>query len=373
MSIGRIAVIDDGVCNEEIPDLAFEIEILGDNSVCTPPHIKSSKVSHGTLCAKIIKFYDPYAQIGSIKVIDVKSQRGSALRLAYAIKWCTENEVSIANISLGTTCCSDYKILKEATIFAANAGLIMVAAIQNGGVRSFPASFSEVIGVQYTKNLRIDDFAYCNDFVTRTDYYACINRSLFRSKYGSNSYAAPFITALANKIARRRKNCDADIIRCELNKVARIAIRYQAYYDIPEASIADVDIPVVAIIAHSNLAVDIAIKLNEVFISDGYDTILAIQSEMLFGDDIISVPPSAIINDGTLSRIRERCEADILFIAIMDNLFCRNNQFNCDIILEDIKSNIELDSIKCELRLFFDANRRNEAERNFNMIMDAMA
>ena len=73
-----IAVIDDGISNQVVKDLAFDLEVSEDLTInkCNNSTIECS--SHGTRCACIIKKHAENITLGSIKILDTKTKRGFA-------------------------------------------------------------------------------------------------------------------------------------------------------------------------------------------------------------------------------------------------------------------------------------------------------
>lgn len=69
-----IAIIDDGVSTASTPNLLFSLHVNAHGLIRTfKGYI--DPLSHGNICSAIIQKYSPYAQIGSIKILDSDTKR----------------------------------------------------------------------------------------------------------------------------------------------------------------------------------------------------------------------------------------------------------------------------------------------------------
>jgi Subtilase family. len=220
-----IAVIDDGV-NEKfynIGKLKYDIEIMPNLRVVDRVGYDSCLPSHGTTCAAIIKKYLPNASLCSVKVLG-DNFRGLKGQLAKALEWCTGNGIRLVNISLGSTDFRDYDLLKSVVNNAYKKGLVIVAACNNRNIITYPASLSSVIGVRsgrkdmpeedgYQYNSYpydgIEVTAYASHFLISPDGEG-------RNISPSNSFAAPFITALVHDIMQKYPGVTVEGIKQKL-------------------------------------------------------------------------------------------------------------------------------------------------------------
>ncbi len=203
----KVAVIDDG-----IHEYYFENVSLHENIEITPQlNIKPGHRDvycdsyHGTICAAIIsQFSEAAVELNSIKILATDRGRGTCDQLVEAIHWCIENDMKVINISLGSTMYQDFHRMGEAINKAYQKGLILIAAGSNKGVFSYPASHSNVIGVQCDRKgiLKEGQFIF-NNLATADgiNIIACANIRL-RNFSGEiqeveicNSFSAPVITS----------------------------------------------------------------------------------------------------------------------------------------------------------------------------------
>lgn len=152
-----VAVIDSGVDlntdffkEKDIKSIKIEdekvIDITNDNSI------------HGTtICARIYKECKD-VRIISIQVLD-KNNKSSLDQVINAINYCIDNHVDIINLSLGI-CGSKEKIdrLREVCDKAIENKIVVFAAHNNDNRVAYPASFHNVIGINYNSNIKDRNF-----------------------------------------------------------------------------------------------------------------------------------------------------------------------------------------------------------------------
>lgn len=202
----RIAIIDNGINGKILNNKKMLTEIVIDeNKNCKKEHmeIHLTDFQHGTICALILEKYYPDCILSSIQILDKKG-KGEIEKIELAFEWCYQNGVTLINLSLGTTNFSDCEKLNKMINKYANKGLIIVAATSNTGFLTYPASFSNVIGVATTGS----PIQYCNHYIhLGIDAVASSEHTIKMydtdlTTQLSNSYATPFVCALvARKIS----------------------------------------------------------------------------------------------------------------------------------------------------------------------------
>lgn len=161
----KVAVVDTGVSLEHpyISNLSGGVGVKLDNQG-TPVYDDNDYLSddlsyHGQLCAGLISYRVPDAEIYSVKVID-ENGTGHPAALVAAVGWCIDNNINIVNISLGTTGETWATKLQAECVRAAKKGLILVAATHIGGLISYPSVFPETIGVGKDNRYKEYEFGY---------------------------------------------------------------------------------------------------------------------------------------------------------------------------------------------------------------------
>lgn len=204
----KIAIIDNGIDNLSL-NRSLENNIFIDSKgkcVADTKSITQQKFQHGTNCARIIEKNFKECRLTSIRILD-DDGRGGIGSLEPALEWCYENGVVLVNLSLGTTHFSDKNNIRKIVNKYINRGMIIIAASANSGYTSYPASFSNVIGVVAGEKLRVNKILNLQQGI---DFEAPCNYKV-ENEYGcfplvkSNSYAAPYITALAGKSVLQNK------------------------------------------------------------------------------------------------------------------------------------------------------------------------
>lgn len=161
----KIAIIDSGINRKLAQVVKCENELIVDESnSCRLDFTKqqATDYSHGTICSLIIEKYCPECVFDSIRILDDKG-KGYIERIVPALEWCIQNDIKIANLSLGTTHFRDNEKLNKVINKYVNKGLIIVAAISNTGYFTSPASFTNVIGVASKESYSL----YVNDYHKR--------------------------------------------------------------------------------------------------------------------------------------------------------------------------------------------------------------
>jgi subtilisin family serine protease len=106
---------------------------------------------HGTAVTAAIRDLAPGAEIFAVKVFD----RALSTRIGHlvaALDWASRSGMHVANLSLGTARTEHEAVLRAAIDRATAAGVIVVAARDDDGVRYLPGSLSGVVPVQVDWN-----------------------------------------------------------------------------------------------------------------------------------------------------------------------------------------------------------------------------
>ena len=176
-----------------------------------------NSLKHGTICALVIEKYCPNCSFLSARILN-NNGRGTICRIESSLDVCNKNNVKLVNISLGTTHFQDKKIVRRTINHYANKGIILVAAASNDGKTTYPASFSNVISVAVGENVRVDQNLQHQtgiDFIAPSDHDIKMEGVFFRLGK-SNSYAAPYITALVGNLISAKGSMTVDEIRDQL-------------------------------------------------------------------------------------------------------------------------------------------------------------
>ena len=173
-------------------------------------------LGHGTACAGIIRRKAPDVALYSVKIFH-KTLSASTRVLIEGIRWCVENGVKVVNLSLGTLKKNHLPELEEICRLAQERSVILVAAEHNGGLRSYPAAFPDVISVAggriYEKyGLRYRE-GNPRQFVARGDKQRLTWIGPEYVFKGATSFAAPHVTALIALVLEAFPQADVHRVR----------------------------------------------------------------------------------------------------------------------------------------------------------------
>jgi subtilisin family serine protease len=142
----RVAIIDSGVhaAHPHIGGVAGGIGIDEDGRLHDD---YVDRLGHGTAVAAAIKERAPHAELYAVKVFD-RTLTTRITSLVTAIDWAANAGMQLANLSLGTSRPEHEDVLRAAVQRATSAGLLIVSARDDGGVRWLPGSLPGVIPVQ---------------------------------------------------------------------------------------------------------------------------------------------------------------------------------------------------------------------------------
>ncbi len=153
----------------------------------------------------------PGATLYALKVLNARGE-GSEADVLSALEWCIKNSMDIANMSLGAPLASS--AFEEMCAYAANQGLLMVAAAGNDGERTarYPAAFgASVIGVAATD--RTNNHAYFSNIWPTNDISApgVDIISCYKDGYAvldGTSMSAPHVTGALSLAVSYAKSAD---------------------------------------------------------------------------------------------------------------------------------------------------------------------
>lgn len=229
-ALHRVAILDTLV-DSNVVDVE-KMVLLNDKATLQNGQInvaKSENLSHGTLCAKIIKKYDSNAVLICMQVLEADDS-GSISELEKALDWCFHEGIYLVNMSLGTVNPFNRPRLLSIINYYANRGMIIVAATSNKGLLTYPASFSNVIGVasnEVMEHRQLDSISLGIDIQENAEHVILVgDNSITTPK--SNSFATPYVSSIVARIIGRIDDKSISAIKNELYN--------SEYYTYPMAS-----------------------------------------------------------------------------------------------------------------------------------------
>lgn len=237
-----VAVIDSGVNKDD--EYLKEAEIQ--NLYYEEREFKTCYVGklnpHGTEVIKIILKESPDIKILSIRTLQ-ENNKCMLSAIINSIKYCIDKRVDIINLSLGScsSTASRLEELKKVCDEAVKKGIIIFAADHNiAGKKSYPANFSNVLGVTTPE----DSEAFCKvsyedrivEFSDNMVYVPDLAKCIIRR---GNSYLCPLLVGIFCKFIEGREICKESTLAfmdflIQFSKSENISRIYFDKYDIKE-------------------------------------------------------------------------------------------------------------------------------------------
>ncbi|MGI6576902.1 MAG: S8 family serine peptidase [Eubacteriales bacterium] len=158
-----VAVIDDGidVGSFAIGELKYDMTVTKWGMVRKRKTSERVETYHGTTVAGIIKKYAPTVELCSVRIFSGGILKTTCKHLISALKWCKRMKIPLVNLSLGTTDPEDFDEVRTIIEQMIGQGQIIVAATNNNGKYTVPASLPGVYGVVADPKLCDDQIGAC--------------------------------------------------------------------------------------------------------------------------------------------------------------------------------------------------------------------
>lgn len=101
---------------------------------------------HGTACAGIIRRVAPRCDLYSVRVLGSRLTGQGKVFMA-GLRWAIENDMQVVNLSLGTSRRDYFAELHDLVDQAYFKGIVLVSAVNNLPVESYPSQYSSVFSV----------------------------------------------------------------------------------------------------------------------------------------------------------------------------------------------------------------------------------
>ena len=229
----KVAVLDSGldkfsklVVDGCVNFVDPETDDIGVDTTCHGTAVQNIIMSDETRDTKSVASEDNGVSMYSVKVLD-ESNQAPVSRIVSAVHWCIDNDIDIINMSFGSLVHS--QVLEQAVKEAADAGILMIAAVGNGGAAEestveYPAAFDEVVGVgSVNRKMEVSEFSSRGDEVELVAPGENIPVSVPWGFYGVQhgiSFAAPHVTAVAGMLWAQDSTKSAEEIRSLLRASA---------------------------------------------------------------------------------------------------------------------------------------------------------
>lgn len=225
--MAKIAIIDDAIHDGLLKKKVLSRYRYSEGKFYRGIASANPHYTHGTIVAKMLENYATDYQIVSIQLLEdwFVQRKCSTSLLIKALEFCTQINIDVVHISLGTTRLSESQKMSEHIYRLTQSGIPIIAACSNDFYRTIPAAFPNVFGVISDKLdlLREGEFAEVYDQYLGTNFIAN-NQNYFpniMSFSKSNSLAATIVTAHVNHILNKGIDRSIPEIYCSLQKESR--------------------------------------------------------------------------------------------------------------------------------------------------------
>jgi thermitase len=197
----KVAIVDSGIEENHIPiasRIKERINFLREGNIILHGTETTDMIGHGTTVAEIILEHAPAVEIYVVKIF-YHELRTKTDVLSESIRWAVDNSMDVINLSCGTSVYD--KHLEKACQYAFVKNTIIVAAgNKNGPYISYPAAFTNVLGVAGGNYSEKAVYYYhpsnSLDFVASGKMQRIELISQESGSIYGNSFAAPRITGL---------------------------------------------------------------------------------------------------------------------------------------------------------------------------------
>src|SRR5262245_14436883 len=142
----RVAIVDSGV-DAGHPHVRSVAGGIGIDDAGAMSGDFADRLGHGTAVTAAISEKAPEARLYAVRVFG-PSFATNIKSMVAAIDWAVRHRMHLINLSLGTSQPRYEQALREAVDHATAAGVLIVAARDEGETRSFPGSFPGVVSVR---------------------------------------------------------------------------------------------------------------------------------------------------------------------------------------------------------------------------------
>ena len=178
---------------------------------------EAADYTHGAVCTLVLNKYLRTASVVNVRLLN-NHGIGYIDKLDDSLKQCSDKNIAVINMSFGTVHFLDKASIRKVINYYANKGIIIVAATSNDGYPTYQASLSNVLSVAAGDRFEIDKDMQLQkgiDFIAPSDHEITTEGASFRLGK-SNSYAAPYVTAMVGNLIDKKGMMTIDEIRMSL-------------------------------------------------------------------------------------------------------------------------------------------------------------
>lgn len=305
----KLAIIDDGVKKSAFPYPCTNLTVVNKN---LEEGGESDSFSHATIIANIIlkhiKKIDDW-QFISLKIMDSSTLKTDISTFITALNWCIENSVSVIHLSVGSVKFYDKYTLRPIINKIIANNILIIAAMSNKYIATYPASYNNIIGVKYDKKLKADQLIYNVDPLDGIDISTgCEKEICGRAIIPCNSYAAAYITGMLLDHYKDIKNSPKDA----LDYLNKIALNKNVLIELKHLSV-NVNIPVFRLVNKTKRNIFEIIKEFSFYMYQSSYNCFTIDTEIMELDE--NIFKSNSISNHIIGKILYIYNPDLLLIT----------------------------------------------------------
>lgn len=220
-----IIIIDDGISIDSTRCGMLKVQetycVNENRQVCKCKKNINQEDTHGGLCAYIIQDIFPEVYFISITILN-NNGKCDGEKLKIALEWCVKQKCDIIHMSLSTRNFYTCKLIENTISNLLKQNKLIVSAIDNAGVVSYPAAFENVFAVYMDnyenfakKKLGLFYDMNLESYMIGVQYNKRIVKNNGEILYldSANSYAAAAVTGYLAKFISFQKNRNVKEIR----------------------------------------------------------------------------------------------------------------------------------------------------------------
>ena len=205
----KVAIVDSGIdaghpmVGGVAGAVAVELDADDDEGIQFVEGPHEDLYGHGTACAGIVRALAPEAEIYSVRVLSAELT-GRASVFAAGLRWAIEHDMDVVNLSLSTSRGEWYGTFHELVDLAYFRRCVVVSAMNNLRMPTFPSEFASVVSVAAHSGTNSERYDYNPDGPAEFGAPG-IDVEVAWSGGGTlevtgNSFAAPHITGMVARI-----------------------------------------------------------------------------------------------------------------------------------------------------------------------------
>lgn len=223
----RIAVLDSGInpYHSHVNGVSDGIQfVVNRERQLEWKHDYRDRLGHGTAVAAVIRGVAPQAALYAVKIFDEKLATYPSV-LTTALEWAMEQQVHIVNLSLGLI--RDIEAVREVCARAVEAGVCLVASLDERNQLLWPATYPGVFGVCAGKHQRGEWGFYKERYFSSCGYPRELKGDVQRFNLHGHSFASAHFSGILAQLLEEHPGWDCHEVWDYLERVKQEQLDYR--------------------------------------------------------------------------------------------------------------------------------------------------